>query len=83
MAQVSFDPEKVSGWAVSVLTDRLGGGEPMMVLYGTVTEDRHEAIDAVCAWLGYLPGDGVGEAYPLTRATVAAMHRQQGEVWIF
>lgn len=66
-----------------MLTERLGGGEPMMVLYGTTTEDRWEAIDAVCSWLGYLPGDGVGEAYPLTKSTVAAMRRQQGEVWIF
>lgn len=80
---IDFDPNDVGGWAVSVLTERLGGGEPMMVLYAAALPDQSAAIEAVCKWLGYLPGDGVGEANPISRQVVTALGRTPGEVWSF
>lgn len=75
--------EPVEGWAISIATYQMEGGEPVWKLYGATGADRDEVIHRVAAWLGYLPWDGFGEAWPLSSATVACLRRELGDPWEF
>lgn len=81
--QIDLPDDQIGGWAVSVLTFRIGGGEPVMALYGACLPDRDDARRAICAWLGRLEWDGVGDHFPLSKAAIAALNVEHGATWSF
>jgi len=76
-----YDVDDIGGWAVSVWTERLGGGQPMLCLYAATFTDASDAVSLVRERYGLLPdGDTIGLVYPLSKGTVEALGMEPGEV---
>ena len=72
---------KPAAWAVPVWTLRMGGGQPMLVMYAAIYGDKEMAIDAVKSQ--YLAdGDEIGDVGPLSEETVKALGAAPGQVWM-
>lgn len=69
---------ETGGWAVAVWTSRLGGGQPMLVLYASAFADKQRAVDLIRE-RKVQAGDEIGEAYPLSKVTIDALGMQPGE----
>lgn len=70
------------GWAVSVLTEQLSGGPPMICLYVAAVPDQVEAIKLVTLKFAGSPGNNVGQAYPIKQSTIAALGYNDGDCWM-
>ncbi len=76
-----FNTSDIGGWAVSVWTERLGGGEPMLCLYAASFTEKSDAIDLVREREGLLhDGDKIGNVYPLSKQTISDLGMEPGEV---
>lgn len=78
--RTTFLPNEIGGWAVAVMTQRLGGGQPMLCLYAASFTDRDDAIALVKEREGLLAGDEIGNVYPLDKATISSLGMGPGEV---
>jgi hypothetical protein len=75
-----YDTSDIGGWAIAVETERLDGGAPLMCIYAATFTDKQSAIDLVKERAGLLKdGDKIGDAYPLSKETVAAIGMEPGE----
>ena len=54
----------MSGWIISVKTERLGGGDPLTQYYGVRISDKEEAIAALRKALGATPDEVVRAEVP-------------------
>lgn len=71
---------QATGWIVPVWTERMGGGQPMLVAYGTIADTAGEAQEAVKAGIEALPGDEIREPASISRESAEALGLRAGKV---
>lgn len=79
MSDVSEEPLQ-RGWMIPVLTEREGGGRPMLVVYLVGIEDKEAAIQAVNDFDELLEGSWIDGEGPVGPETVERYELERGEV---
>lgn len=67
-------------WIIPVLTERMGGGSPMVVHYLVGLEDEQEAIAAVKKVDELLPGSWIDGTGPVREATITQFGLARGQI---
>jgi hypothetical protein len=73
---------KLSGFAFPVRTKRLGGGTPMLTVWGVRLSDEGEARKQLIMKQGFDASE-VGDAYPISAETFNALGFDNGDDGMF